>query len=634
MKNFKKILSNQSGISLIEITMAAAMSVIISLGVMKTNETGQKGMTKVATDLDLRMWQQQVLFPRLADSDNCLATFNPSGTGNPNSVDTSLTQLRTVSTVFATVNQSISTGGTDSWTLKSIRRAAFESDGSSGGNKGICKVTLTVERNNKKSFGPSTRDISFPLICVRAGGPPANQWSSCSTQGSGGDSLWTKHLDTEGNYIHSGGESVRVGLGNDAVDIAAPFEVRLANGFDFPAGTTGVQTSMLIPAANNALQLGANSAIYEDASGCTNIVNAASGDLNPGLRHCTSATANNINIGSEGGGVGVNNNHSMLLGSSDSVIKTNFSVILGGSNSLVEGINSFTRGAENKIKGSFVNAMGKELYVDGNYATALGSNSIVKGDSAVAIGNDTRGNGHYSVAIGQGAHATHNHSMVLGSGRVTEDSHTHQFVANFRNGYKFITTRGGNITNWPPATSGQRTQAATSGVFISPTGSVGIGYEVPSYKLHVNGTVAGTADFVNTSDRRFKKNFTPISEDEVSALEKILKVNGLYFEWRHDEFPGYKFNKGQDMGVIAQEVEKVFPEAVKRDSKGYRSVAYAKLVAPIIEAIKDLFGMVSENSEEIDTLNKKVDQLEQENREMKEALCEINPKASFCNQKK
>lgn len=42
------------------------------------------------------------------------------------------------------------------------------------------------------------------------------------------------------------------------------------------------------------------------------------------------------------------------------------------------------------------------------------------------------------------------------------------------------------------------------------------------------------------------------------------------------------------MGVIAQKVEKVFPEAVLKDEKGVRSVAYSMLIAPTIEAIKEI----------------------------------------------
>lgn len=71
------------------------------------------------------------------------------------------------------------------------------------------------------------------------------------------------------------------------------------------------------------------------------------------------------------------------------------------------------------------------------------------------------------------------------------------------------------------------------------------------------------------------------------------------------------------MGVIAQEVEKVFPEAVMTDSKGMKSVAYGNLVAPLIEAIKELshkidglFVKYIDQQKEIESLKARLDALE------------------------
>jgi len=60
------------------------------------------------------------------------------------------------------------------------------------------------------------------------------------------------------------------------------------------------------------------------------------------------------------------------------------------------------------------------------------------------------------------------------------------------------------------------------------------------------------------------------------------------------------------MGLIAQEVEEIFPEVVSTDSKGYKSVAYGKLVGALIEAVKEL--------------KSEVDFLKQENSLLKERL--------------
>ena len=68
------------------------------------------------------------------------------------------------------------------------------------------------------------------------------------------------------------------------------------------------------------------------------------------------------------------------------------------------------------------------------------------------------------------------------------------------------------------------------------------------------------------SDVRYKKDLKPIE----NALDRVIQLKGVSFSWK-DESMG----KGQQLGVIGQEVEKVFPEVVSTDSDGYKSVAYS-----------------------------------------------------------
>ena len=63
----------------------------------------------------------------------------------------------------------------------------------------------------------------------------------------------------------------------------------------------------------------------------------------------------------------------------------------------------------------------------------------------------------------------------------------------------------------------------------------------------------------------------------------------MSFEWNEDAPPG---RSGKDLGVIAQEVEQVFPELVQTDERGYKLVNYAGLIAPLIEATKELDARV------------------------------------------
>jgi len=86
-----------------------------------------------------------------------------------------------------------------------------------------------------------------------------------------------------------------------------------------------------------------------------------------------------------------------------------------------------------------------------------------------------------------------------------------------------------------------------------------------------------------SSDERLKDNITPIDD----PLTKVISISGNTFDWND------KSNKsGNDVGLIAQEIEKVLPEAVITRDSGYLAVDYHKIVPLLVEAIKELSGKV------------------------------------------
>ncbi|MEI7472086.1 MAG: tail fiber domain-containing protein [Chitinophagaceae bacterium] len=93
--------------------------------------------------------------------------------------------------------------------------------------------------------------------------------------------------------------------------------------------------------------------------------------------------------------------------------------------------------------------------------------------------------------------------------------------------------------------------------------------------LWVNGTTYA-------SDERFKQNITAIE----SPLEKLMLLNGVEYEMKLGEFPKNHFQAGRQIGLLAQNVEKIIPEAVN-EKDGYKGVDYARLVPLLIEAIKE-----------------------------------------------
>ena len=86
-------------------------------------------------------------------------------------------------------------------------------------------------------------------------------------------------------------------------------------------------------------------------------------------------------------------------------------------------------------------------------------------------------------------------------------------------------------------------------------------------------------NITSLSDRRLKENITPLQ----NSLSNTLKLRGVSYNWLDKS----KTQKAQ-IGVIAQEVEEVYPEFVHTNSEGMKSVNYSQMVAVLIEAIKEL----------------------------------------------
>ncbi|MGA1871873.1 MAG: tail fiber domain-containing protein [bacterium] len=115
-------------------------------------------------------------------------------------------------------------------------------------------------------------------------------------------------------------------------------------------------------------------------------------------------------------------------------------------------------------------------------------------------------------------------------------------------------------------------------------GNVGIGTTSPgSYKLNVAGTAYCTSGSWSGSDERWKQDIAPLE----GSLDKVNQLQGVSFTWKIDGFPDQGFTSGEQIGLIAQEVEEIIPELVHENDDGYKSISYEKLTAVLVEAIKE-----------------------------------------------
>jgi hypothetical protein len=134
---------------------------------------------------------------------------------------------------------------------------------------------------------------------------------------------------------------------------------------------------------------------------------------------------------------------------------------------------------------------------------------------------------------------------------------------------------------------------------IKADGKVGIGTTTPRDPLEVNGEASKNtgAFWKNNSDERLKRNISALD----GALDRLLQLRGVCFEWKEPERMGGL--SGPQRGLIAQEVEKVFPEWVDTGSDGMKAVSLRGFEALIIEAFRSL-------KSDIDAINKRLDRLE------------------------
>jgi len=125
-------------------------------------------------------------------------------------------------------------------------------------------------------------------------------------------------------------------------------------------------------------------------------------------------------------------------------------------------------------------------------------------------------------------------------------------------------------------------------------GYVGILDSTPSYQLDVNGTIRATGNVIAYSDVRSKENIKTID----SPLDKVLKLRGVEFN---------KIGKKKkEVGVIAQEIEKVLPEVVSTDDEGMKSVAYGNIVGVLIEGMKEQQKQIEALTDIVEELTKRI----------------------------
>jgi hypothetical protein len=254
----------------------------------------------------------------------------------------------------------------------------------------------------------------------------------------------------------------------------------------------------------------------------------------------------------------------------------------GGQNNIAGGMSSFIGGGlGNNIPGSGVGA----AVLGGEANTASGWYSIVCG----GLNNIASGN-YSTVAAGEGNQTAADYSWVGGKNIRLSNLADNTFAWGYNDTFEAT-----DLINTPNAFL----------VFPYAEGNMGINTLDPDngHRLDVKGIIR-CSDW-EPSDIRLKKHIKNINQ----AIEQIDELNGIYFKWDkklpNEATPDSSSDKKQ-IGLIAQEVEKVLPQLVSTASAdGYKSIDYGRLNAVLLEAIKELKIEQDQLERQIGILEKK-----------------------------
>ncbi len=305
-----------------------------------------------------------------------------------------------------------------------------------------------------------------------------------------------------------------------------------------------------------------------------------------------------------GGSLGLSANRNTAIGNSALMYNSTGSQNTAlGSNAGAVGDGTQISGSANTLVGNYASLSTGTL----DNATAIGAWALVSENNAIVLGSINGVNGSTvstNVGIGTTApqavldiNANNGSSSGLDTiiGQACNASNTYAGIAFAATGTTFSNctnyallgdTSGNTYVNAP---SGQilfriANGNPTSAMTITHSGDVGIGTASPDSLLSVDGSAdkPGGGSWGTFSDRRLKNLDGSFS----SGLNQIMKINPVRYRYKEENAMGIR-DHDQHVGLVAQDVQKVIPEAVSENSKGYLLVNNDPIIWAMLNAIKE-----------------------------------------------
>ena len=189
-----------------------------------------------------------------------------------------------------------------------------------------------------------------------------------------------------------------------------------------------------------------------------------------------------------------------------------------------------------------------------------------------------------------------------GTGTLTftpHDTSANQYANSTAIGYDAQPTASNQIQ----LGDGNVTEVRTRGTLVpSITNTADVGTALLRWRnAYFAGSVNASCGVLVCSDARYKQQITPLT----NSLAKLTKLQGVNYYFKTEEFKDRNFNTNLQIGVIAQDAEKILPEVVSTDAAGYKSVDYSKFTPLLIEAIKEQQAQIELLRKEIEALKRK-----------------------------
>ena len=245
------------------------------------------------------------------------------------------------------------------------------------------------------------------------------------------------------------------------------------------------------------------------------------------------------------------------------------------SSNTASGSVSVAMGVGTTASGQYSTSMGVETTASGGRSTAMGERTTASGDFSTAMGYYTTASGDFSTASGEGTTASGMISTAMGAGTTANG------MFSTAMGY-FITAsdRSSLIIGQHNLLGSTVTNSATDFSLENTAFVIGNGTNSANrsdalvVKFNGDATLAGNLNI--NSDARLKANIVSLG----STIAKLLQIDGKSYTMKKDE------SEKQKIGLLAQDIEKVFPELVS-ESHGVKSVNYQGLVPVLINALKE-----------------------------------------------